>query len=243
MSDYLTDPQIYMHLSVSIKKADGNALDRAHKVSVVNNLLNSMFRTVEITLGNTQLPCSQNANPYVQYLYSLLSYGKAAQDTILQPSLWHRDQKDIFDVTSITSVGTTDGHKDRAAWIYSGVVDLCGPLQLDLCKMSRLLVPMLNINFKFFRSNPQFVMLAWDEDSVSYQIAIEQAEIWVRRVKPRLQDLKWIETELSRHPAVYPLIMHQMVTYSMPAGMSNLGELCNHRPMQIFRYMSLYFQR
>jgi hypothetical protein len=182
LDDYLVDPQIFIHLNVEIKMPDGSALVPAKPISVANNLLNSLFRTVEVTLGSTTLPCSQNANPYVQYLYSLLSYGDTAQKTLLQSSLWYRDVAGNFD-SVLAADNPNDGFNDRGAWVMGGSVDLAGPLQIDIAKMSRLLPHRLNMTIRLFRTSPQFVVLADEADNEKlYMVSINQAELWVRRV-------------------------------------------------------------
>ena len=224
MDDYMTDPQMFLHLTVEIKKADGTALDRSNLVSFANNLLMSLFRTVEVVIGSTALPCSQNANPYVQYLYSLLSYGKMAQETLLQTSMWWKDEANMFDVKTATSIKESPALSKRATWAHSGAMDLYGPLQIDLCKMSRLLLNRLSLTLKLYRASNQFVLLTFAEDSVQYKVSIDRAELMVRRVRPRAQDLKWLEVELAKRAARYPLVMNCMVTYSMPKGMTNVGK-------------------
>jgi len=224
MEDYLTDPQIFMHLTVSIKKGDGTPLERSNPMSFANNLLMSLFRTVEVAVGSTSLPCSQNANPYVQYLYSLLSYGKAAQETVLQPSMWFRDEALSFDANSATAIVANTGASSRATWAHSGAMDLFGPLQLDICKMSRLLLNRLSLSLKLYRASDQFVLLTFAENTVQYKVSIDRAELMVRRVRPRAQDIKWLETELAKRAARYPLVMNTMVTYSMAKGTQNVGK-------------------
>ena len=103
-------------------------------------------------------------------------------------------------------------------------MDLYGPLQIDLCKMSRLLLNRLSLTLKLYRASNQFVLLTFAEDSVQYRVSIDRAELMVRRVRPRAQDLKWLEVELAKRAARYPLVMNCMVTYSMPKGMQNVGE-------------------
>ena len=220
----MTDPQIFMHLTVSVKKGDGNALERSQPMSFANNLLMSLFRTAEVVVGSTSLPCSQNANPYVQYLYSLLSYGKGAQDTLLQPSMWFRDAAMMFDANSANAIVANKGAASRSAWVHNGPMDLFGPLQLDICKMSRLLLNRLSLNLKLYRATDQFVLLTFAENTVQYRVSIDRAELMVRRVRPRAQDIKWLETELAKRAARYPLVMNTMITYSMPKGSQNVGE-------------------
>jgi hypothetical protein len=178
-----------LHLNVTVKKPDGSDLVAATPVSCVNNLLNSLFRTCEVTIGSTTLPCSQNAHPYVQYLYSLLSYSDAAQNTALQPSLWFRDTAGSFDSVVATD-NPNDGFVNRNAWVMNGPIDLAGPLQIDLAKMSKLLLHQLNVTIRLYRSSPQFVLLTNEADNAKvYQVQINQAELLVRRVS---DDAQWI---------------------------------------------------
>jgi hypothetical protein len=183
MDEYLIDPQFMLHLNVSVKKPDGGDLVATAPVSCANNLLNSLFRTVEISLGSFTLPSSQNAHPYVQYLYSLLSYSDAAQNSVLQPSLWFKDTAGSFD-SVVATANPNEGFTNRNAWVMNGTMDLAGPLQIDLAKISRLLLHKLNVTVRLFRAPPQFVLLTDEADNnKAYKVSINQAELLVRRVR------------------------------------------------------------
>ncbi len=59
-------------------------------------------------------------------------------------------------------------------------MDLFGPLQLDICKMSRLLLNRLSLSLKLYRASDQFVLLTFAENTEKYKVSIDCAELMVR---------------------------------------------------------------
>ena len=73
-----------------VTKADGTNLDADMKVGVVNNLLHSLFKWVDVFLKEKQVTQATGTYAYRAYLETLLNYGPAAKKSQLTASLLQR---------------------------------------------------------------------------------------------------------------------------------------------------------
>ena len=211
-----------LHVQMRIAMPDGTDIVAPKLAVPINGTLNSLFKTAEITIGSTVLPNSQGSVPFVAYLYSLLSYGNIAQKSALRGSLWYKDTVGHFD--DVSAANKNEGYINRSAWTLNTVCDMTGPLLLDLCRTSRLILNRVNINIKLFRSSPQFLLMTDEkDDSKNFKVSISLAELHVRKFKLRCADLLRIEQELSRRNARYAYVQNSMFTISMPANTKNIG--------------------
>ena len=218
----MIDPAMLLHIQMTITNPDGSRTEIKKPIAPINGALNALFKSCEVTFGATALPTSPGAMPYVQYLYSLLSYNPTAQNSVLRKSLWYRDGPGSFNYIGNDMINP--GFDSRSSWVMNRSCDMLGPLLIDICKTSRLLLNRMNINIKLYRSSPQFYIMTEDTDDKNYRVSIDVAELLVRRVRPRPIDVSRLEAELSRHHARYPYVQNTLFPITMPANTKNIGK-------------------
>ena len=87
--DYVDLSKTILVVRAKVTKANGANLDADEKVGVVNNLLHSLFRQVDVFLKEKQVTQATGTYAYKAYLETLLNYGPSAKDSQLTagPSL------------------------------------------------------------------------------------------------------------------------------------------------------------
>ena len=85
---YISLAETELHMTISVKKSPtdttgiSNAATGAVSVSVVNNIMHSMFEQVQVHLNNVNVDNSNRSYHYRAYVENLLCYSKEAKDTL-----------------------------------------------------------------------------------------------------------------------------------------------------------------
>ncbi len=78
-SKYLDFANTYIVVKVKLTNADGRNLEADKDVGPVNLFLHSIFKQVDLVLGDTLVSHSEDTYSYRSYLETLLSYGVDAK--------------------------------------------------------------------------------------------------------------------------------------------------------------------
>jgi hypothetical protein len=164
---------------------------------------------------NGKLISSKNYYNYVAYLLAQLSYPTDYKTDLLQSSLYYPD------VGAGTLNNTNSGYQKRAAFIKeSKSVELCGYLFDDIFLQDKWLLSGIDIRLKLKRSSPKFALLS-PVVSSEYNIIFDECVLYVKRnlISPKIVDLH--ERTLERTKALYPYILSNVKTLSLPVGTTN----------------------
>ena len=118
------------------KECDGN-----DDYSVVNLPGNSMFKQLELYIGDTNvIDQSTSLYHYKAFTESLLSFGSDAKNTILQTALMFKDwPKDCTQIAKVAN-DKTSGYQNRKNYVEkSQVVPFCTCLHIDFLQCPRLI--------------------------------------------------------------------------------------------------------
>jgi len=102
---YLNLGETELHLKVSLRKKGTDApMQATDKVGVVNNLLHSIFKQVQVYLNDSPVENSNNTYPYRAFLENALCYNKEAKETILRSELFMKDTNNVNDYENFDNV-------------------------------------------------------------------------------------------------------------------------------------------
>ena len=87
--DYIDFANSYLHVKAKIVRAIGADLEAGDTVAPVNNLLDSLFSQVDVSLNGTLITNSSNTYPYRAFVENLLSHGPAAKSSQLTCELFY----------------------------------------------------------------------------------------------------------------------------------------------------------
>jgi hypothetical protein len=94
---------------------------------------------------------------------------------------------------------------------------MIGQLHCDLFQQNRLLLNMVDLRIKMIRSKPSFCLLA-PENNVEYKVVLEQASLFIRKVKVSPGVSLGHAKALEKSTAKYPIDRVLCKTYSVPIG-------------------------
>lgn len=153
---------------------EGKPTPEAAKVGPVNLFLQTMWRQVDVSLQQQVVSPNVATNyPYKAYIETLLNYGYDAKISKLQSQLYYKDEIDPSNPDPIN--GSNDGLLLRSAFTdQSKIVDLEGPVYMDICQQNRYILNGVQVNLKFWPSTNQFKLMS-PRTSSDYKIEIKEA--------------------------------------------------------------------
>ena len=94
---YLDLGRCRLRAKFKILNTDGSPVDKAKKVAPVNLTLHSLFRQCDVYLQHQLVSTSGNLYPYKALLDVLTGFGREAQESHLQTSMFYKDDPGRFD--------------------------------------------------------------------------------------------------------------------------------------------------
>lgn len=160
---YIDLSSINLHLKLQILKNDGSYYKDVDKQpGIVNNLLGSLFRQVNVSLNGKSVNSSDGNYSYRAYLETLLNYGADARNTHLEIVGWN-----------------TDIEKRKLLIKNSSIFELYGKLHADVLNQPLLLLNNVNLRISLTLNKPEFYFLT-NEANDGSKLKILEAVLYVK---------------------------------------------------------------
>ena len=178
--DYLDLKGTELYVKLKFTKSDGSNLAAEDKVGPVNNLLSSLFQTVEVTLQNKVVMIC-NHYPYIAILKELLKNGEDANLSQMTTQLFIKDDTDA--PADPATDGANSGLGERTAYVaLSKTLDMCGPLHHPLFNLSRYLCNQVDVKVKLVRSSPKFCLMS-GVSGADYKVELLDICLMARKIR------------------------------------------------------------
>lgn len=213
-NDYYRDlSHVYLRMKVSLRDDDGGNMIVDHGVGVVNNLLFSLFRSMEVYL-NEKAVCRIDNFGYKSYIETLLNNTPAAAETHLRTSMFYLDTPDKVNVAGDENIG----FKKRKELLAGGrVCEMYGRLQCGIFNQPLLLPQGLDLRLKLGFAPESFYM--WVPNDVHQgRINVLEATLFIKQVAINPGVLIAHAKILSQTNAVFPYKRAGIKTFSVGAG-------------------------
>jgi len=166
-----------LEVQCTILKDTGTVPDSTKAVAPVNNVLNSLFEAVRITINDVPITSSPSDYPYKCYISDLLSFSTIVKGSQLQSQGYYPDVSGHMDSVKDNGGFTSrnqlfrEGGVKTAAYKKSGTVFI-GKLRHDLSSCQSGLPPHTKLHIELDRSSDAFVLLKDPADTDNYQLKI-----------------------------------------------------------------------
>lgn len=169
------------------------------KVSVVNNLMHSLFNQIILTLNGKQV--SQNCQNYAYraYLENLLNFNEEAASQHLDGIIWSLDTPGAFNELNGKNAGFV--RRGQQFGDNGEVVELCGRLHLDMLNTTKYLINNVDFGLTFELAKQSFCMLTDDNDKSS--IKLLNASLFIDHVRLNPEVLLSHQRILEQKNAIY----------------------------------------
>ena len=187
LSHYTDLSESFLLVTGKYVRATGGNLGAAPKVAPVQNLIGSLFKSVNMYLNNKKITPPENNMAYIHFFNHFIQ-PRSAQDCQLQLAGWypdtHRSLQHLLQNNPQTGGSVNEGLKKRSQLIAeSHQVTVASKLFAAPHLITRLFPPNCKFDWQL-ETNPQqfFTIQADDEVDGSYRFVITNAEIWLKRV-------------------------------------------------------------
>jgi hypothetical protein len=208
VGEYIALNSCFLWVRIRILRRDGTA-PAENAVAPVNNILHSMWSSVELELNSKNISGHGMHYPYRAYLENLLSYSPTSMEYHLQNEGWFKDTAGATNTSVLTQHATNLGLRKRAVNFQQGrQVALYGRLHLDLFHQESLLPPSVPFRVKLTPALGKHCLItpppADDHQQIEYRIQIDECKLIVKKLifHPKIT--------LDAHKA------HQLASYSYP---------------------------
>ncbi|KAI1278139.1 hypothetical protein HDE_14408 [Halotydeus destructor] len=156
-NEYIALNETYMSLGIRVKLSKGltnaSMAEYGAKLLPCQYLLHSLFKSVEVTIGNKRISMSPQNYAYRSFLEGLLGYSEKAKKTHLSVAGWAGSDENLRLMLKPTS-------EEQAK--TGRLVELMGLLHLDLTFQNRVILGGTTINIKLVPNEPHFYLKVED---------------------------------------------------------------------------------
>ena len=210
-SSYLDLNDTLLCVKLRVKNKDDTILAATSQCSLVNNALSSILKDVSVYLNGVQIENSNTLYPYKAMFNIMLNYDADNVNSQFEASGYYKFNK--------ASVVDNDS-KDLIS--KSKVVQLAGPLFLDLFMQTKYILPNTELRLKFTLSSNDFVVKAADT-KLKLKYEIEDIVLYVRSATVHPSIEKAHLDGLKTHNAIYPIQKTEMKYYNIANGSTSFS--------------------
>ena len=214
-SSYVDLMKSVVNVKVKLVKGDNSDPD-GEVLAPVNLTLHSIFRQADVTFQQTPLSHTGVNYPYKAYIDTILNTSENEQKGILTSQFFYKDTGNLD--TNDAKTGNNEGLKTRYLKTQNGkIIDMEGPLRLDMFQQPKLLVNGVAIGLKLWQNHDPFRIMT-DTLTPDYKVQIVDARFKLCVLQPTGAVLLENENMIQEGPAVYPYLRSEIKTVSIASG-------------------------
>lgn len=201
------------------KQVKTEFISETDSISVVNNLVSSLWRDVEVSIEDKAITSATNMYGYRALLENLIGYSQRGADAVLQNGVWALDKGADRD-----SFTLNDGLTKRRKAISGGPVELSGPLHVSLFQQSRPLISGVKMKIRMIPHLQNFFFLNGATNAgTPTSLSITKPRLVVRKMIASPSYKVAVEKLLMEgQTCKYPIERVQMKSFTIPSGSSSL---------------------
>jgi len=203
---------VYLRLLVQLKSQDNSNL-ADNSVSVVNNILHSIFRSSSVYLNNTLVSQSDNNYHYRSYLQTILNYGSDASESHLSTQGYY--------ATYVRQNVMVDGSVTlKSLFQKSNKVELFGKVHGDIFNQPKLLMNNVDLRITFNIEKAAFYLM---ESATESNLKILEAQLFMNHVTVNPSILLAHHRVLQSKNALYPYNKVEVKSFTLYPGNNTLS--------------------
>jgi hypothetical protein len=216
-TDYIDLKQSTIKAKVRILQKDGSNVGML-EVGLVNLSLQSLFTQVDLSLQQQVITPTVGRNyAYKAMLDTLLNYDKCCGETKIQSQLFYKDDGlNITDTKAQTGSANLAQTQRSTYTANSAVVELEGPLYVDICQQDRLIPNGVRIGIKLYQNSDEFRLFGDGHDK--YVLDLVDIVLRVAHVKVNPGMMVGHAEAFKNQNALYPLKKSDIKTFTIPKG-------------------------
>lgn len=150
-------------------------------------------------------------------IQTLLSYGADAKTSQLTSQLWLKDTSGHYDDADVENGLNLNLYKRSAYFHNSKSCDMEGVVYHDLCNLDKYIMNSVAINFKLYRSRPEFCLLT-SESNPDFELILEDICLKVAKLSILSSVITAHANRFQTTNAKYQFTRTEVRMISMPGG-------------------------
>ncbi len=235
--EYLDLSTSWMHIQLSITKADGTAITDQRtgsgdppvltgfprwEAAPINNIGSSLFRTLKVYFNSRLVYDSGPNYAYRCQIEDTLNYSPLMKDTMLQAAGYFTDQHTLFNNHMNGSYQKRGKMADN-----SRQFDILAPLHADCFSHDRLLPSQMQVRLEAYKNPNRFIIhsLGAPAGTEQYKLKIHHMSWLVRKVALAPSMSNTLEARMTKQPARYPIRRVSCRTFHIDAATTTVRQL------------------
>lgn len=209
--------QSYFEVEVVIARVDGVAMGPDEDVALSNNVANSLFQQVVLTLNDVDVTSSINTYHIKAYIETLLSYSQDSANQ-LEISGFIKDTAEHLD----TAGAGNKAYAKRKAWTTNTAKkgSFIGKLRVSLADANELIPTGVDVRVKLTKCKDTIILQQPDTNATVYKTSIPKLALHLRKVKLAPHAIvQQAKQFASNAPARIHIRDGEVKTYAVPTGM------------------------
>ena len=209
----------YLQVKGKIVKKDGTDIDEGDEASFINLPLQTLWNQVDISLQHKKFSSNVGTNyAYKAYIDTLLNSSPTETSNQLTSQIYAKDVAGDMD-----KIAGNGGYLVRSGFTKnSQIVQMLGPLCLDICQQDRFLLNGIQLNLKFWPNKSPFYIMT-DKEDKGYRFDITDAYLNVCMVEVSPAILVGHAAALKDSPALYPYYQSDIQAISISKGLQTFS--------------------
>ena len=172
--------------SESIVQYDDDGNIEMGKVFPINNIINSLWQSIEVRINDVQINASSAYNiPYKSLIETLLSF-EDEKSTFLEAGGFMMDTPGYVENTIVTGPDKKNlGACGRFDWVKNGYFTATGVPCVDFARANNHLAPNNKLTFRFTQASHGFTLMSDDPALSTFKLIIQDIHLTARRIKLR----------------------------------------------------------
>lgn len=212
--EYVDLAQTRLRIRCQILNDKNEALTATSTVAPVSNFLHSMFSNLNIELNQKCVTPQSGHYPYRAYIDHVLNYGTEVKESRLQTSLFFKD------IGTMGAEEGNDGYEDRKAFSRTAF-EMESHVHADIFNQEKYLLNGVQMNLKFYRSKPEFCLMADAAETGKFHVKIIDAILIVRKVRICTPVQLAHAATLQKFNAKYPITRTEIKTINLNKNVQN----------------------
>lgn len=218
-SDFIDISQTQLKVRIQVTGPDGANITEDNNLAPINNVLNSLFSQVQISLKGNCISHSNLMYPFKSYIENLLHYPYNAKFSWMKNMGWIDDQSNKYDLP--TNTGLTSRRK---AILNGRTAEYMGRLNLDIGFQDKLLPSNIDIRISLTQSKPDFFLINHVEGDFPCKVKIIDAALRIRRVKLTPEKQLSFEQDIAKKPVHIPMSFVVMKNISISSAVQSFNQ-------------------
>lgn len=231
-SDFIHLPKTRLVIEGRILlQADNGNPAAAAQIGICNLFPQSLFKQVDVTIGNINTSSQDNMYAYKSYFETLFSYSKIAKSSHLKDLCgWIEDEVGLQDATllaPIAAAGAVAAQNENKGWVNRRALVSQGrlfnfsiPIHADIFQCNKLIPPNTPIRIVLTRNTDAFSLICADA-AANVFINLTKLNLFVRRIIPTDKVVNYFATHLPKKEVILPFSRSVIKKETIPAGITN----------------------